>query len=159
MRLRYGGVMAPEIMPSDPRLRRIAAISVVILIAAGFVFMHYALPQYLDYLRALARRDPDALALEYRRAFLTMFSVIGVLSIAIGVYLLHIGRAVLQSGRFPPPQVKVIVDTKIIRGAWARRFGWLMSVSAVLLMFVGVSGSALMYYKSTEMLTSALAVR
>lgn len=151
--------MAPEIMRSDPRLRRITVVIVIILIAAGFAFMRYALPRYVDYLRELARRDPNALVLEYRRAFLVMFSIVGALSVAIGLYLLRIGRAVLRSECFPPPHVKVVLDTKIVRGGRARRFGWFMSVSAASIMLIGVSGSAFMYYKITQTLTLALSTR
>ncbi len=146
-----------EIVPADKRLQRATLIAVGVLLLAGFALLHYGLPRYLDYLRALARRDPNLLDAEYRRAFLAIFLLIGILSAAIGVHLLRIGRAVLRHAQFPPPTVKVIIDTKILRDAAARRLAYLMNAIGALLILVGIGGSAGMYYKTMQLLDPNIA--
>lgn len=137
--------MTPETLPADKRLRRRTFAIVAVLLAAGWVLLGYLLPQYLDYLRGLAMRDLSRLEQEYRRGFAIMFFAIGALSAAIAVHVMRVGIGTRRAQCFPPPGMRVIVDTAIVRGHAAVRLGTAMVVGAAIFLVVSVGGSWLMY--------------
>lgn len=144
--------MTPDTLPADKRLRRRTFIIVAVLLAAGWVSLQYLLPHYLDYLRALAARDLLQLEIEYRRGFAIMFFAIGALSAAIALHILRLGVKARRAQCFPPPGVRVIVDTTVVRGRAAVRLGLAMIVSAAIFLIVSVSGSWLMYRATLQTL-------
>lgn len=137
--------VAPATVPADKRLQRVTAAVAVTLLIVGLVLLEYALPHYLAYLRELALHDTLALEAEYRRAFAIMFSLIGLLSAAIGIHTLRLGIYTRRSGRFPPPEVRVIVETRLVAGMRARHIGTAMIVGGALFFVLSVGGSYWMY--------------
>lgn len=108
-------------MHANKRVRGITLALVAVLAIAGVVLQQTLWPAYLDYLRGLAQTDPTRLREEYARAFFWMYGLIGVLGALIGLHLLHLGIRTRRADEFPPPGVKVIIETRILRGARAQQ--------------------------------------
>lgn len=110
-----------EVVRANKRVRGITLALVAGLAIASAVLQQTLWPAYVDYLRALAQTDPTRLREEYARAFFWMFGLIGVLGALLGLHLLRLGIRTRRADEFPPPGVKVIVDTRILRGARAQQ--------------------------------------
>jgi len=61
-----------------------------------------------------------------------------------GLIIMGLARRTLVSGRFPPPGVKVIKDTVVLRGSDARRRGYILMVLGLLLTTLSLYGSLAM---------------
>lgn len=110
-----------ETARASKRLLAVTLALVTVLVIIGVVLLQKVLPAYLDYLRTLSQTDPDRLREEYERAFFWMFGLMGVLGALIGLHTFRLGVRTRRAGEFPPPGVKVIVDTRILRGTRAQR--------------------------------------
>lgn len=77
---------------------------------------------------------------------------IGVITIAlltipfvlVGFAIVWLARRTLASERFPPPGVKVIKDTVVLRGRDARRRGYVLMVLGIFLTVLSLYGSLIM---------------
>jgi hypothetical protein len=146
--------MTDEILPADRRLRTLltgVAIAVVLLASVLFV---YALPNYLDYLKGLLHERPIQGKAEFQR-LIDVFILTSVLCIAaFVVYLALLGRKVLNSGRFPPPGARVLVDTRILNGDAAARRGKAMLLTAALIALLVLPGLFYLHLTLTDILAS-----
>lgn len=142
----------PDIAPADKRLRMLTLIVAIVLLAAGYLAYTLLLPRYLEFLRHLSIANPARLKGEYERAFHWMFGVIALLTAAIGYHALRLGVKTRRAALFPPPDVKVIVDTKIVRGTKAQRLGALMIAGALGFSTVGLLGAWYMHKETLNML-------
>lgn len=142
---------------ADRRLRGITLAVVVVLVIAGAVLLQVLLPQYLDYLRTLSRTDPDRLHAEYERTFFWMFGLMGALGAMIGVHTLRLGMRTRRAGQFPPPDVKVIVDTRVLRGLRAQQLALALIVGGALFALAAVGLAVGLHAATRDMLGPSLA--
>lgn len=145
-----------DIVRADRRLRGITLAIVVVLVIAGVALMQVLLPQYLDYLRTLAQTDPDRLRAEYERAFFWMFGLMGVLGALIGLHTLRLGIRTRRAGAFPPPGVKVIVDTRLLAGRRAQQAALALIIGGALFTLVAVGLAVGLHAVTRDMLGPAL---
>lgn len=122
-----------EIEPADPRLRRRAIIALVAagLIGATGIAM---LQQWLDELaRGRDATDPGTLGLMATALALTIGIACASL-LVLGFYLWRLGTRVHASMRFPPPGMRVLRDTPVVRGADASRRARMLQILAGVLL-------------------------
>jgi hypothetical protein len=84
-------------------------VSVAVAALLVLVLQHWGFPALDAYLR---RQKPDD-AIRILRA---MFIVSMSLPLAISAYLIRLGRRIRTSRQFPPPGMRVVRDTEILRG-------------------------------------------
>ena len=141
---------------ANRRLRGLTLTVVAVLLIAGAVLLHVLLPKYLDYLRLLAQTDPDRLRAEYERAFFWMFGLMGVLGGLIGLHTLRLGVRTRRAGEFPPPGVKVIVDTRVLRGRHAQQLARALIIGGALFAVAAVGLALGLHQATREMFEPAL---
>jgi hypothetical protein len=82
----------------------------------------------LSEIEELARRDPEA-ARQQARVALGLLPVINTAALLpVTVYFGILSARVFRSGRYPPPKVWLIRDTRVVRGPRARRIGVVAAV-------------------------------
>jgi len=129
----------PEIIPADPKARRVALALVLAGLVAGGTAVLW-LNRYQDDLLRLARKDrPVAVAKALRLANAVALAG-GAGLVAAGVWFAVLGRRICSAGRFPPPGMRVVRDTPVRTGAAARRLAALATAAAVLLILCGTVG-------------------
>jgi hypothetical protein len=112
--------MSQDIVPADKEFRK-RFIVFLMLIVIVFVVTILSMKSYLDQMEQLRREDPG-LAGKKVVLLLKWWMGLGSLPIlGLAVYQIILARRVLKSGRFPPPGMKVIRDTKIQTGAKAKK--------------------------------------
>ena len=125
------------IQAADPELRRkvLGLLTVLGLLAVLGVLR---LEAYLVDLGALAASSPHeaaAKALSVSRLFL---AAVAALAVVLAAYLGRLSWRTLAVGRYPPPGVRVIRDTRVVRGPRARRYGWMVLALALLILAAGL---------------------
>lgn len=127
-----------EIVPADPGRQRAVLLGMALFCAVGVRGVH-ELGGAFDTIRALTRVDPDAA----RRRILTLldFFLYGMSAIlAVGALVLAVqGLRILRSGHFPPPGARVVLDTRVQRGAAAKRRGGLSWMMGTLMLLAAVA--------------------
>lgn len=145
-----------ETVRADRRLRGVTLAVVVVLLLAAVVLLQVLLPRYLDYLRTLAQTDPERLHAEYERAFFWMFGLMGILGALIGLHTLRLGLRTRRAGEFPPPGVKVIVDTRVLQGVRAQQLALALIVGGALFALAAVGLAVGLHAATRDMLGPAL---
>jgi len=114
-----------EIIPADKGLRNKTIILVIIIVLAVMIVGPY-LSGYLADLRQEGVERPES---AYPKMITLMKWVLGSAALGItltGVYLLIIAFRSLKAGRYPPPGMKVIKDTRIKTGRQAKIMAYLL---------------------------------
>jgi MFS family permease len=124
-----------EIIPADKGLRKKTIILVIGIVLAAMILGPY-LNGYLADLRQEGEERPES---AYPKMITLMKWVLGSAALLItltGAYLLIIAFRSLKAGRYPPPGMKVIKDTRVKTGRQAKIMAGLLifnSVAIVLL--------------------------
>ena len=131
--------MGQDIVPADKEFRK-RFIVFLILILIVFSVTILSVKSYLDQMGELRREN---LGLAGKKAVLLLKWWMGLGSLPIlglAVYQIILARRILQSGRFPPPGMKMIRDTKIQTGAKAKKVAIslivLSSIIGVIILFL-----------------------
>ena len=114
-----------EIIPADKSLRNKTIILVIGIVLSAMILIPY-LNSYLADLRQEGEERPE---LAYPKMITLMKWVLGSAALGItltGVYLLSIALRALKAGRYPPPGMKVIKDTRIKTGRQAKIMAYLL---------------------------------
>ena len=112
--------MSQDIVPADKEFRK-RFIVFLMLIVIVFSVTILSVKSYLDQMGELRQENPG-LAGKKVMLLLKWWMGLGSLPIlGLAVYQIILGRRILKSGRFPPPGMKVIRDTKIQTGAKAKK--------------------------------------
>ena len=122
--------MSDEIIPADKGLRKKAIILIIGIVLAAMILGPY-FKGYLADLRLEGEARPE---LAYSKMITLMKWVLGSAALGItltGVYLLVIAFRALKAGRYPPPGMKVIRDTRIKTGRQAKIMAYLLIFNAV----------------------------
>jgi len=70
--------------------------------------------------------EPDETVKRIKFIFSILIAIGATLLLVASIYIFRLANAVLRSGRYPPPNIKVIRDTRIRHDVTARRIGRLM---------------------------------
>jgi NADH:ubiquinone oxidoreductase subunit 4 (subunit M) len=111
-----------EIIPADKGLRKKTIIGIIL---AAMILGPY-LNGYLADLRQEGEERPES---AYPKMITLMKWVLGSAAFLItltGVYLLVIAFRALKAGRYPPPGMKVIKDTRVKTGRQAKIMAYLL---------------------------------
>jgi hypothetical protein len=125
-----------EIIPADKGLRKKTIILVIGIVLAVMIVGPY-LSGYLADLRQEGIERPES---TYPRMIALMKWVLGSAALGItltGAYLLIIACRSLKAGRYPPPGMKVIKDTRVKTGRQAKIMAYLLFFnSGVLILLI-----------------------
>lgn len=141
-----GDTRDEEIVYADKKERRWALVLFVAAAILGAIFFKLTQSYFQGY-DSLLQNDPKAATLRLVK-FLKLSGVLfAALVFPFSAYTLRIGVRILRSGRFPPPGMKVIRNTKIRKGRKAKIRGiGIIAAAAVLFLtsfLVMVSGGRL----------------
>lgn len=132
------GSRGPEIARADPRARRRAFRWFAAVAVLGFACILVTFER-MGELRALAERDPEAARRQLQATMGLLFLVNAAALLPVAGYFAALSLRVFRSGRFPPPKVWLLRDTRIVGGAKARWAGGVAAVvSALFLVFAVV---------------------
>ncbi|HEX3034675.1 MAG TPA: hypothetical protein VHT73_06000 [Thermodesulfobacteriota bacterium] len=128
--------MNEEIVYADKRLRRRAVLLmfIIVLILAPIVLLTH---NYLRDLEALIKNNSkDALSKVITLTYIWgAFFAAG--NLVIFGYLMWLGIRIIKADCYPPPGMRVIKDTKVVRGSKARFRGGFLIFAAVVILLVG----------------------
>ena len=127
-----------EIIPADKGLRKKTIILIIGIVLAVMIVGPY-LSGYLADLRQEGVERPKS---AYPRMITLMKWVLGSAALGItlaGAYLLIIAFRSLKAGRYPPPGMKVIRDTRIKTGRQAKIMAYLLIFnSGAIILLIGL---------------------
>ena len=121
-----------DILPADPRARRLAVILWVVAATLGTAAVWW-LSSYIESLTVLGRTDRDAAAALFRSRVLPALWAVALVSIVAGAVLARQGWQVLRAGRFPLDGTRVVRDTPRQAGGSARVIGVVLVTAGVLM--------------------------
>lgn len=127
--------MPIETQRGDRRLRLVAAVAVVCAGVAG-VLVHFALQRWIGDLDGLPPAEALGRALS---AFAWGVATACGSIVWLAGWLWHSGSRTVRTARFPPPGMRVIRDTPVLRGEAAARRGRLMRGAGVVLLLCATS--------------------
>jgi MFS family permease len=127
-----------EIITADKGLRKKTIILVVAIVLGAMVVG----PFLNGYLADLRQEAVDRPELGYSKMIVLMKWVLGSAALLItltGVYLLIIAFRALKAGRYPPPGMKVIKDTRVKTGRQAKIMAYLLIFnSGAIILLIGL---------------------
>jgi len=131
--------MADEIIPGDKRHRRLTLVAALLLSLLGLLALGI-LCGYLGEIQKLAREDLRAAEQQALRLTAIVLWIGGLSLVGMGAWFWRLGRRINLAGRFPPPGMKVIKDTRVRSGAQARALANLAEAAALLCVVAGTIG-------------------
>ncbi|HEY7742865.1 MAG TPA: hypothetical protein VIA19_07450 [Burkholderiales bacterium] len=144
-----------EVQKADPDARRRAALVLIFAAAIGGLLIS-AFEHFREPFREWLVSDPAETPRRARLALSVSILVLSTPAIAFAIYLWLLGRKVLRAERFPPPGLRVIRDTPVIRGAAAVTRGHAVQIFAVCLgVAVGVLCLFIWWFAGTISLSPA----
>lgn len=126
--------MKEPILRADRDHRRRILFIYILAATLGALILGWGLPWAEQ---ALARQDPQTAWRVLKAALAVVFLSV----VAMGLYLFRLGRRVLESERFPPPNHKVVRDTRILEGKEAKTRGRMLVFLSFLLISIGLWGT------------------
>lgn len=128
-----------EFVEADPKLRRLAVLTVAAGTAIGAVVIGWFMPWLLGALDEAV--DSGAVTVPLARwIFLGLVVLLAAPVVGFGVYAVRFGRRVVAVGQYPPPGQHVVRRTRILRGPAATFTG---RGQVVLGVFLALCGFAL----------------
>ena len=131
--------MDEGIIRPDKNYRKRVFSLYVVLVLIGVVFMGWVLPWSKAYTEQL---DPENALRTMKFTLVVVFLSI----IPIAIYILTLGRKMVKHERFPPPGMKVLRETLVIKGARARLRGRVLVVLSLVLIFLALLGALYIPY-------------
>jgi hypothetical protein len=138
----------PDVVGADPAFRR-KALALALGVVVVILVVVLSAPRFLVSLSALSRASPGE-AVVWFAAFIVP---VLVLAFAVGVAALRRSLATLREGRFPPPGMRMVRETPVIRGRPARVLGILgcalgttLLAAALLLGWMSYRVGAVLWY-------------
>jgi hypothetical protein len=141
-----------EFVRADPRMRRLAIAVVAVGAVVGAVATGWLTPLIT---RAAEQGTLGPLPATTRALcwlFLGLVSLLTLPIIAFGAYAIRLGRRVRTHGRYPPPDMKVVRDTRILVGSAAQIVGKGQVVIGAVMIACAVSLAAWSVYAVTMLL-------
>jgi len=125
--------MNAKIILADNKFRAYTAISLAVIVVAGFVTYDWSQRALIE-VEKLAQYDQQ-LAFDRAGSLLKLAAaVVGVTTALVAVSEARKARRSISTGEWPPPGTRVLVDTPIVEGEPARRRAkFVVALSIVLL--------------------------
>ena len=127
-----------EIILADKGLRKKTIILVIGIVLAAMLLG----PYFNGYLADLRQEGEERLDLACPKIITLMKWVLGSAALLItltGAYLLVIAFRALKAGRYPPPGMKVIKDTRVKTGRQAKIMAYLLIFNSVaIILLIGL---------------------
>lgn len=127
-----------DVQAADVPLRRIVLAGLTLVGLVG-CFLVLKLEAYFQELQRLSKTDLVAAAGKVQQLSAVVLISLGAVTVLFGIYLISLAVRVIRGERFPPPGARVINDTKILRGAAAKRYGMAAMVLALAILVAGVA--------------------
>lgn len=126
--------MTDEIIRADPAVRRKTFLALALIAVAAMGGYFWLWPRLAE---SLLQGTPE------ERLQTLSWLLVGLFSpcFVFAGYLMLLSLRIARSGQYPPPGMKVVKDTPLLRGAQAARMGRLLAAITGLLMVVGVAGA------------------
>jgi hypothetical protein len=121
-----------DLLPADPRSRRLALIVWAAGAIAGTIAVWY-LSTYLDTLTELGRTDRQAALALFRSRVLPALVVVVLVAVVSGTLLLRQGLQIYRTGEFPPSGAGLMGDAPRKTGPAARAIGAVLACTGFLL--------------------------
>lgn len=142
-----------ETVPADPRLRRLAVVLAIVLGMAGVAGM-LALRAAMGPLDKLGPDDLPAAVARLLRVVAVVAWAGGLGFVGCAWWLFRLARRINRSGRYPPPGMKVVRDTRVRTGRAARTTANAALLFAVLAAAAGTVGMVRLYRTAEDVLRS-----
>jgi hypothetical protein len=121
-----------DVLPADPKARRLAVMLWAIAAACGSAGVWW-LSSYLDMLTSLAQIDRDAAIRLFRTRVLPALLAVAAVAVLAGGVLLRQGLQIARKRQFPVEGTRLVRETVRTTGATARTLGWVLAVAGFLL--------------------------
>lgn len=129
--------MDSEIQPADPEFRKIVVLSLTI-VGSFAVVAAVLLEHHLGNLQILGMSSVADAAEGMRFAARSVFAIIALGATLAAAYMGWLSMRIYRSERFPPPGGRVIADTRILRGAAAKRYATMGFITVALFLLAAV---------------------
>ncbi len=126
-----------QFQPADPGIRRKALWEIGGAMLLGFCAILASEYFQVD-VQSWLERNINYLAQHPVVVFLVVLTLVSPL-VAAGLYLLLLGKRVVQAQRFPPPGYAVVRDTPVLQGTPAIRRGRMVQVASLLVVVGAVA--------------------
>lgn len=126
-----------EVQKADPGLRRqvlVGAVFLVLILVAGVVLLANRFAE----LEKLAGESAYLASRQGLAAARVLLVAVALGATVLGGVLGRLSWRTLAAGRYPPPGMRVINDTPVLRGAVARRYGRGGLILAAVLIVAGI---------------------
>ncbi len=132
----------PRLVRADSHLRNkwLAAVAMLLVLLALLLWVS---PIAQIQIVQLFSDTADNHVLRLLVIFYSLFAILAIVLITIGIQLFQVAREIQRSNRFPAPGMRVMRDTWVIRGGRAHLLSYLfMLIAAVLI----IGGAAIPFY-------------
>jgi hypothetical protein len=119
-----------DVRPADPAVRRRAVLVLVVGTCVGALLI-VAFERYRIPLSDWVLADPAVSSRRLRLVFLGLAGLFLAPLLAFAAYIWSLGVKVVRAREFPPPGLRVIRDTPVVRGERAVSRGRLLKVLAL----------------------------
>ena len=134
-----------DIQRADPSARRHAMTVLLVATPIGLLLI-WLFQSRLPELERWLTEDAAATAMRLRLLALAVGGVAAVPTLIFAAKFWRQGELILVAGQFPPPGMRVVRDTPIVRGSHARARGRALQIVAVSLVVVDVVFVAIVWY-------------
>jgi len=125
--------MNQDILLADKNLRRNFFIFLGLLTMAGILLAPH-FNEYVEQIKQISKENPELAFKKSMTALKVSLGLVFLLLLMIGIYLILLARRTLKSGRYPPPGMRVIRDTRLRTRTQARRGAiFLVALSSILI--------------------------
>ena len=124
--------MMPKIQKADPLLRKKVFIAIGICAIIGVILLQieksltFAVAEWI-----VANQNQTGLRVKI--VFLAITTLFVIPLLAFSVYFRNLGKKIIYYRQFPPPKVKVVKDTPVLRGKAACKRGRLLKLFSIFL--------------------------
>ncbi len=129
-------IRRPKLVRGDSQLRNKWLAAVTFLVFA-LALLLWGSPSVLSNLLQMFSDDASGNVFRLLVIFYSLFAILAIILITIGIHLIQVAREIQQSNRFPAPGMRVMHDTWVMRGSQARLLSYLFMVIAVVLIIGG----------------------
>lgn len=138
--------MEEKIIPADKTLKSRLILLFIAVVLFGVFMVNYILAYFGD-LKQLAGTDPVVAMNRAIQAVNILLPLFALSVAATGLYCIVMAIRIIKSGQCPPPDTRVIWDTRIITGKGALNRAKAMIVFSVVIIILGVAMS--WYFRGT----------
>lgn len=120
-----------QIQPADPSARRKSILLIAIATVVGALLI-LTIESYRPDIEQWFLEEPQRIREKFNWTLIA-FAILSIPLFLGAIYIWRIGQSVIESRRFPPPGMAVVIDTPIITGVKAVFRGRLLKFSSLLL--------------------------